>query len=212
MSIDIIIADLTFCVTESRLLPIEQQADCLREQCRKTRDELEAIADQLSACRSPEEARASAVVAEICAMDAIVEAYNTWPADLRKKLSLHDLRRMTGWTPKTNVGDWRIDLSTDNPILVYQNCSVIQDEQARYVLKLIQDDAALKSMWQDGVNAAHPAKAVPEGETRLKDFLTGYMQGAFDHGAKQIDDEGNHITDIATGAAIHAGYDNGGTQ
>lgn len=36
---------------------------------------------------------------EIERMDAIVAAYNTWPVDIRAKLSLHDLRRMTGWTP-----------------------------------------------------------------------------------------------------------------
>jgi hypothetical protein len=27
--------------------------------------------------------------------------YKTWPEDIRKKLSLHDLRRMNGWTPPT---------------------------------------------------------------------------------------------------------------
>lgn len=32
-------------------------------------------------------------------MDAIFAAYHTWPADIRQKLSVHDLRRMTGWTP-----------------------------------------------------------------------------------------------------------------
>jgi hypothetical protein len=36
---------------------------------------------------------------EVAAMDAIAAAFNTWPDDLRKKLSLHDLRRMTGWQP-----------------------------------------------------------------------------------------------------------------
>jgi hypothetical protein len=41
------------------------------------------------------------------------------------------------------VGDWRIDNSTPNPILVYQNCSVIQDEQARYVLNLVRADQGL---------------------------------------------------------------------
>ena len=41
----------------------------------------------------------SGVLGEISRMDAIVEAYNAWPSDIRKKLSLHDLRRMTGWTP-----------------------------------------------------------------------------------------------------------------
>lgn len=36
---------------------------------------------------------------EVAAMDSIVAAFNAWPADIRKKLSLHDLRRMTGWQP-----------------------------------------------------------------------------------------------------------------
>lgn len=36
---------------------------------------------------------------EVASMDAITAAFNTWPADIRKKLSLHDLRRMTGWRP-----------------------------------------------------------------------------------------------------------------
>lgn len=29
--------------------------------------------------------------------DEVYEAYMTWPEDIRKKLSLHDLRRMGGW-------------------------------------------------------------------------------------------------------------------
>ena len=36
---------------------------------------------------------------ELIRMDAIVEAFNTWPEDIRRKLSVHDLRRMTGWMP-----------------------------------------------------------------------------------------------------------------
>lgn len=37
-------------------------------------------------------------------------------------------------------GDWRIDHSAGRPILVYQNCSVIEAEQAEYVLRLIEAD------------------------------------------------------------------------
>lgn len=37
--------------------------------------------------------------AEVQQMDELVAAYNEWPADIRKKLSLHDLRRMGGWKP-----------------------------------------------------------------------------------------------------------------
>lgn len=70
----------------------------------------------------------------------IYDAYKTWPADVRAKLSLHDLRRMTGWQPPSAVGDWCIDTSTPSPILTYQKCSVIQDEQASYVMHLIAKD------------------------------------------------------------------------
>ncbi|OZI21758.1 hypothetical protein CAL18_12605 [Bordetella genomosp. 7] len=35
---------------------------------------------------------------------------------------------------------WRIDHSAGCPILVYQNCSVIEAEQAEYVLRLIEAD------------------------------------------------------------------------
>lgn len=72
----------------------------------------------------------------------IYEAYKTWPQDIRAKLSLHDLRRMNGWVPRPGVGDWRIDTSTPSPILTYQRCSVIQDEQARYVMGLLSGAGA----------------------------------------------------------------------
>jgi hypothetical protein len=38
------------------------------------------------------------------------------------------------------TGAWTIDHSAGRPILVYENCSVIEDEQARYVLGLIAAD------------------------------------------------------------------------
>lgn len=38
--------------------------------------------------------------------------------------------------------DWRIDTSAGRPILVYKNCSVIESEQAEYVLRLIAADQA----------------------------------------------------------------------
>jgi hypothetical protein len=47
------------------------------------------------------------------------------------------------------VGKWEIDRSTESPILVYDKCSVIQDEQAFYVLGLIR--------------RAHPPSADAEG-------------------------------------------------
>lgn len=41
------------------------------------------------------------------------------------------------------VGKWAIDRSTPSPILTYENCSVIQDEQAFYVWALIRRAADL---------------------------------------------------------------------
>lgn len=40
------------------------------------------------------------------------------------------------------VGKWEIDHSTPSPILTYEKCSVIQDDQAYYALRLIQADQA----------------------------------------------------------------------
>jgi len=36
-------------------------------------------------------------------MDWWIERYRTWPADIRQKLSIHDLRRMTGWRPPYEI-------------------------------------------------------------------------------------------------------------
>lgn len=48
---------------------------------------------------------------------------------------------MTTEHTKTAEG-WGIDTSTGTPILVYKNCSVIESEQASYVLSLIAADRA----------------------------------------------------------------------
>ena len=37
-----------------------------------------------------------------------------------------------------SVVDWRLDESTGAKILMYKDCSVIEDQQAEYVLSLIQ--------------------------------------------------------------------------
>lgn len=89
-----------------------------------------------------EEASAArkAALAKRYAKEDVFEAYKTWPADLKAKLSVNDLRRTNGWTPRTNVDDWRIDTSAGGPILIYKDCSVIEGEDARYVLALIQKD------------------------------------------------------------------------
>lgn len=40
------------------------------------------------------------------------------------------------------IGNWGIDTSAGTPILVYKKCSVIEDEQARFVLDLIAKNSA----------------------------------------------------------------------
>jgi hypothetical protein len=56
-------------------------------------------------------------------------------------------------TPQAEAGDWSIDHSAGRPILTYKNCSVIEAEDAEYVLRLIAADrAALK-----GEQPAHPS-------------------------------------------------------
>ena len=47
-------------------------------------------------------------------------------------------------TAPANESKWRIDLQAGRPILVYENCSVIQDEQAYFILGLLRDFYAKK--------------------------------------------------------------------
>ncbi|HEJ7928016.1 TPA: hypothetical protein SMI23_001805 [Serratia marcescens] len=69
----------------------------------------------------------------------------------------------------TNAAGWGINMQTGTPILVYKNCSVIESEQAHYVLSLIN-------------GAATPAPAVPDigspvvndAAWKLHDTLTEY--------------------------------------
>ncbi len=70
----------------------------------------------------------------------IYAAYHTWPDDIRAKLSLHDLRRMSGWAPQPNPEGWAIDTSAGRPILTLNGCSVIEAEDARYLMRLIRKD------------------------------------------------------------------------
>lgn len=44
-----------------------------------------------------------------------------------------------------SVEGWGIDMSTGTPILVYENCSVIQDEQARLVLRALEGVAQARA-------------------------------------------------------------------
>ncbi|AHK21987.1 hypothetical protein BF17_16460 [Yersinia similis] len=39
--------------------------------------------------------------------------------------------------------DWNIDTSAGVPILVYKNCSVIESEQAEYILQLINNEVEM---------------------------------------------------------------------
>ncbi|CNH45449.1 Uncharacterised protein [Yersinia similis] len=39
--------------------------------------------------------------------------------------------------------DWNIDTSAGVPILVYKNCSVIESEQAEYILQLINNEVEI---------------------------------------------------------------------
>ena len=57
-------------------------------------------------------------------------------------------------TPAPSASDWRLDHSAGRPILVYQNCSVIEAENAEYVLRLIAADQsteaeAMRMLWSD---------------------------------------------------------------
>ena len=42
------------------------------------------------------------------------------------------------------MNEWKIDHSAGRPILVYNNCSVIEAEQAEYILELIRKDKEQK--------------------------------------------------------------------
>lgn len=66
-----------------------------------------------------------------------------------------------GTTPTTMPGgsaggaDWGLDISTGTPILVYKNCSVIESEQARYVLRLIAADAGVAGVMDARPDSFH---------------------------------------------------------
>lgn len=111
----------------------EVELSRVRLQLKEAQDELDRLTSDLARARAG---------GELAAMDAIVAAFNSWPPDIRKKLSFHDIRRMSGWSNRPNIGDWRIDTSAGCPILVYQNCSVIEGDQAWYLINLIKSDNA----------------------------------------------------------------------
>lgn len=44
---------------------------------------------------------------------------------------------------ETKLSKWKIDYSAGRPILTYENCSVIQDEQAEYIMNLLKKGVGL---------------------------------------------------------------------
>ncbi|WP_440527690.1 hypothetical protein [Serratia marcescens] len=61
----------------------------------------------------------------------------------------------------TNAADWGINMQTGTPILVYKNCSVIESEQAHYVLSLINSVAMLAQPVSSGYKLV-PAEATED--------------------------------------------------
>lgn len=75
----------------------------------------------------------------------------------------------------TPQGEWRIDTSTGRGILVYKNCSVIEAEQAPYVLGLIAADAAAAHApaLEAPAAPAAPKREVTDGtRTLLEDCIS----------------------------------------
>lgn len=72
--------------------------------------------------------------------------------------------------PAAPVGKWAIDNSTPSPILTYENCSVIQDEQAYHVLELIR-----RANRPSAVTAQAPVD-VREALEDARDFIIGLGQ------------------------------------
>lgn len=48
--------------------------------------------------------------------------------------------RRSGEEENNEREKWKIDHTAGRPILTYEGCSVIQDEQAEYIINLIQKD------------------------------------------------------------------------
>lgn len=57
--------------------------------------------------------------------------------------------------PVADLKDWRIDTSAGGPILVYKNCSVIESEQAEYILRLIAADQASEAVRDAAAERLH---------------------------------------------------------
>lgn len=85
---------------------------------------------------------------ELDKLDALMEAFNNWPLDIRKKLSLHDLRRMTGWAPPirrdpTDEECARISKLSD---AAFHNLSA--DSGGAEIANMLSHRATGRAMWQ----------------------------------------------------------------
>ncbi|HFF9779739.1 DUF551 domain-containing protein [Serratia marcescens] len=69
----------------------------------------------------------------------------------------------------TNAADWGINMQTGTPILVYKNCSVIESEQAHYVLSLINGAALAATTVHDGWIACSERMPEPNKYVQVSD-------------------------------------------
>ncbi|HAU4319385.1 TPA: hypothetical protein F6U59_07390 [Serratia marcescens] len=73
----------------------------------------------------------------------------------------------------TNAADWGINMQTGTPILVYKNCSVIESEQAHYVLSLINSAAKPAPAVPDALEKMRSIVADPRALPRRKEWISG---------------------------------------
>jgi len=74
------------------------------------------VTNQTQAVLALQERLAGDVASTAWEGHTIYEAYQTWPEDLKARLSLQDLRRMSGWKPKSKE-DQVIDLQEKTGVL-----------------------------------------------------------------------------------------------
>ncbi|HFV9292009.1 TPA: hypothetical protein ACIAIE_001827 [Serratia fonticola] len=63
---------------------------------------------------------------------------------------------------QTSIGDWEIDTSAGRPILVYKKCSVIEAEDAEYVLSLIKVASAPPNHSEQALGMVN-SPVIPDG-------------------------------------------------
>lgn len=77
-------------------------------------------------------------------------------------IGLNEFLTDIGYEDRRHKGDWGIDETTGRKILVYKNCSVIEDKDAEYVLSLISADGA--DVLQALGRASRPNQIEPDSE------------------------------------------------